>query len=52
MAHWGVHRPALAAWLIFQKALELGEVDRMFASLRLYYYRHWLVPAEFSVEKQ
>jgi tetratricopeptide (TPR) repeat protein len=57
MTSWNLHRGALAAWLLFQKALEergdLGAaaLAPLFDSLRLYHRRYWYVPtAEFSVE--
>ena len=54
MASWNLHRNALAAWLLFQKALEERSkagagVGTLFSQLRLYYRRSWHVPtAEFS----
>lgn len=51
MVQRGLHRPALAAWLVFQQALERGQAARLCARLRLYYRRHWLVGAEFPSEK-
>ncbi len=55
MTGWKLHRNALAAWLMFQQALEVRRdadaVAALFARLRLYYRRNWHVPgAEFSVE--
>ncbi len=56
MTSWQLHRNALAAWLMFQKALEERRqsrvaVDALFARIRLYYLRSWHVPqAEFSAE--
>jgi hypothetical protein len=52
---WNLHRNALTAWLMFQKALEQRRdaqmVSSLFAQIRLYYRRYWNVPtAEFSVE--
>jgi tetratricopeptide (TPR) repeat protein len=56
MASWNLHRNALAAWLLFQKALEerrdLGAaaLAPFFDNLRLYYRRSWYVPAaEFTL---
>jgi hypothetical protein len=48
MVSWGLHRPALAAWLVFQNALELRELDGMFNRMRLYFLRNWNVPAELT----
>jgi hypothetical protein len=54
MATWNLHRNALAAWLLFQKALEERSkagagVGTLFSQLCLYYRRSWHVPtAEFS----
>ncbi len=57
MTAWKLHRNALAAWLMFQKALEERRdggavaVAALFSRLRLYYLRYWHVPtAEFSGE--
>jgi tetratricopeptide (TPR) repeat protein len=50
MARWGLHRPALAAWLILQNALELRQADELFSRLRIYYRRHWNREAEFTAE--
>lgn len=52
MAQWHLHRNALAAWLLLQKALELGQVDDLFARIQLYYRRFWLTPAEFPAREQ
>lgn len=56
MASWSLHRNALAAWLLFQKALEerrdLGAaaLAPLFDNLRLYFRRYWHVPsAEFAL---
>jgi ATP/maltotriose-dependent transcriptional regulator MalT len=50
MANWGLHRPGLAAWLVFQNALELRKFDEVFTQVRRYYLRHWHTPAPFSAE--
>ena len=50
MARWQLHRPALAAWLILQNALELRQADELFSRLRVYYRRHWNKAAEFNPE--
>jgi hypothetical protein len=56
IASWNLHRNALAAWLLFQKALEerrdVGStaLAPLFDNLRLYYRRYWHVPsAEFAI---
>jgi tetratricopeptide (TPR) repeat protein len=50
MAQWGLHRPALAAWLVFQNALELRQAEDLFSRLRVYYRRYWVKEAEFAAE--
>jgi tetratricopeptide (TPR) repeat protein len=56
MTAWRLHRNAMAAWLMFQQALEeqvqAGATARtLFARIRLYYLRYWHVPqAEFKAE--
>lgn len=50
MAQWGLHVHAVAAWLVFQQALELRQADDHFAQVRLYFRRHWNKPAEFAPE--
>jgi tetratricopeptide (TPR) repeat protein len=57
MAGWNLHRNALAAWLMFQKALEerrdvgSAALAPLFDNLRLYYRRYWHVPgAEFTIQ--
>jgi tetratricopeptide (TPR) repeat protein len=57
LTSWHLHRNAIAAWLMFQKALEerrdvsAAAAGALFSQLRLYYLRYWHVPAaEFSVE--
>lgn len=47
MTTWKMHRHALAAWLIFQNALELRQADGIFANLRVYYRRYWNREVEF-----
>ncbi|HEY6323564.1 MAG TPA: hypothetical protein VJA16_18645 [Thermoanaerobaculia bacterium] len=48
MAAWGLHRWALAAWLLLQNALELRQVDGLFARIRVYYRRYWNREVEFD----
>jgi tetratricopeptide (TPR) repeat protein len=58
MTSWNLHRNALAAWLMFRKALEerrdsAAVVGTLFSQLRLYYLRYWHVPAaEFSPDAE
>lgn len=47
MAAWGLHRWALAAWLVLQHALEMRQVGGLFAQLRVYYRRYWNRGVEF-----
>ena len=46
---WGLHRYALAAWILFQEALEQGAAAGVFDRLRAYYRRHWVRPALFAL---
>jgi tetratricopeptide (TPR) repeat protein len=48
MEAWGVHRYALAAWLMLQQAVEAGQADALFAKIRLHFRRRWHNPAELS----
>lgn len=45
---WGLHKDALSAWLVFQKALAHGHAEHIFHSVREYYYRHWIRPGRFE----
>ncbi len=49
MKNWGLHKDALAAWLVFQDALsqERG-VNAIFERVGEYYRRHWFLPARFE----
>jgi tetratricopeptide (TPR) repeat protein len=56
VASWNLHRNALSAWLMFQKAIEerrdldAAALAPLFDNLRRYYRRSWHVPsAEFAV---
>jgi len=49
MQAWGLHRYALAAWTVFQKALVQGQVERVFGKIREYYRRHWVKPVELDL---
>lgn len=41
MLRWGLHRHALAAWLLFQRALIQQRAGTVFGQLREYYVRNW-----------
>ena len=49
MKNWGLHKDALAAWLVFQEALS-EEMARgeLFGRLGEYFRRHWFIPAQFE----
>ena len=49
MKNWGLHKDALAAWLVFQDALsqERG-IREIFGRVGEYYRRHWFLPARFE----
>jgi len=47
MATWGLHRWALAAWLLLENALRLRELDGIFLRIRAYYRRYWNREGEF-----
>ena len=49
MKHWGLHKDALAAWLVFQDALSQGRgIAEIFERVGEYYRRHWFLPARFE----
>ncbi len=48
MKNWGMHKDALAAWLIFRDALATGAMGGVFERIGDYYRRHWFVPAKFD----
>jgi tetratricopeptide (TPR) repeat protein len=56
LTSWNPHRNAVAAWLLFQKALEErsetgAAAGALFSQVRLYYRRYWHVPAaELSLD--
>jgi tetratricopeptide (TPR) repeat protein len=50
MVNWGLHRYALATWLMLREALELRQLDDLFSRMRTYYRRHWNRPAAFPTE--
>jgi hypothetical protein len=51
MAAWGLHRYALAAWLLFQEAITQREAETVFRRIREYYRRHWVKPGSFELEQ-
>ena len=50
MVNWGLHRYALATWLMLREALELCQLDDLFSRMRAYYRRNWNRPAAFPTE--
>jgi len=50
MQAWGLHRYALAAWIVFEKAVAQGEVREIFQRIRVYYRRYWVRPVAFGEE--
>jgi tetratricopeptide (TPR) repeat protein len=48
MKTWGLHRYALAAWIVFQEALAQGRVEGMFGRVREYFLRCWVRAAVFE----
>ncbi len=48
MKNWGMHKDALAAWLLFRDALATGAMGGIFERIGAYYRRHWFVPARFD----
>ena len=49
MKSWGLHRDALAAWLVLQQALVQGQgIGDIFQRIEIYYRRHWVRPAAFA----
>jgi tetratricopeptide (TPR) repeat protein len=50
MVNWGLHRHALATWLMLREALELRQLDGLFTRMRAYYRRYWNRPAAFPTE--
>ncbi len=44
---WRLHRYALAAWIVFERAVAQGEVHGIFRRIRDYYRRYWVRPAAF-----
>jgi tetratricopeptide (TPR) repeat protein len=50
MKTWGLHRHALAAWLMLENALELRQAEELFGKIRVYFSRRWHNPVEFLGE--
>ncbi|HSK76911.1 MAG TPA: hypothetical protein VLQ45_10675, partial [Thermoanaerobaculia bacterium] len=49
MRDWGLHKDALAAWIVFQDALSHRQaIGDLFQRLGEYYRRHWFTPAKFE----
>ena len=49
MKSWGLHRDALAAWLVLQTTLAQGRaLGDIFERIETYYRRHWVRPAVFE----
>jgi tetratricopeptide (TPR) repeat protein len=48
LASWQLPRHATAAWLMFKEAVEGEQRADVFTSIRQFYRRHWVTPAEFS----
>ncbi len=49
MKGWGLHRDALAAWLVLQETLAQGRgLGDIFQRIEIYYRRHWVRPASFQ----
>lgn len=50
MQHWGLHRDALAAWLVFQDALAHGSaLGNLFERIGGYYRRYWFRPGKLAL---
>jgi hypothetical protein len=47
MEAWGLHKYALAAWLVFRDALAQHNMDTIFSRIREYYRRYWVRPVAF-----
>jgi tetratricopeptide (TPR) repeat protein len=52
MRSWGLHKDALAAWIVFQNALgavsESQALGDLFGRIQEYFRRHWVRPAAFE----
>ncbi|HEX7181683.1 MAG TPA: hypothetical protein VF756_07560 [Thermoanaerobaculia bacterium] len=50
MNDWGLHKFALAAWIVFQDALDRGRAaGDVFRRIEEYYRRHWVRPGSFEL---
>jgi ATP/maltotriose-dependent transcriptional regulator MalT len=47
---WRLHRYALAAWIVFEKAVAQGGAREIFRRIRGYYRRYWIRPVAFEDE--
>ncbi|MFY9825413.1 MAG: hypothetical protein WAM82_28820 [Thermoanaerobaculia bacterium] len=48
MKSWGLHRDALAAWIVLQQTLAQGHgLADIFQRIEIYYRRHWVRPVTF-----
>jgi tetratricopeptide (TPR) repeat protein len=48
MKNWGLHKDALAAWVVFQEALSQGRaLGDLFKQIDQYYRRYWFIPGPF-----
>jgi ATP/maltotriose-dependent transcriptional regulator MalT len=50
MQAWRLHRYAMAAWIVFEKAVAKGQEGQMFRRIRDYYRRYWIRPVAFGEE--
>ncbi|MEA2602150.1 MAG: Soluble attachment protein [Acidobacteriota bacterium] len=50
MQAWRLHRYALAAWIVFEKAVAQGQASEIFRRIRGYYRRYWSRPVAFGEE--
>jgi hypothetical protein len=52
MRSWGLHKDALAAWIVFQESLQALRQDGealgdLCGRIQVYFRRHWVRPAGF-----
>lgn len=50
MQAWRLHRYAMTAWIVFEKAVAKGQRGEMFRRIRDYYRRYWIRPVAFGEE--
>jgi tetratricopeptide (TPR) repeat protein len=49
MKNWGLHKDALAAWVVFQETLSKEKARGvLFGKLGEYFRQHWFMPAQFE----